>query len=171
MALLAVAVVFAMVVLPAPSAPAAMDYTFHLLIQTSNKNSSQVRAIAPGNSIGEAGGYWATTRFNSYGLDPTHYPVYMDSPAIACTPGCIIHVKSRVIHAYTLGDFFDVWGQPLGQNNTIGVPSKDTFQWELCVGAVGNNVSSSEWGGLVLQDQMRITLFFYDTTALGCAPS
>ena len=170
-ALLAVTVVYALVVLPAPSVPAAMNYTLQLLIQTSNKNSSQIRAIAPANSIGEAGGDWHTSQYSSYGVDSTHYPVYMDSPLTACTPVCTIHVKSAVVHAYTLGDFFNVWGQPLGQNNTIGVPAKGNFLWELCVGSVGNNVINNEWGGLVLQDQMRITLFFYDFTAIGCAPS
>jgi hypothetical protein len=166
-----VSVVFALTILPVPSTPAAMDFTFQLLIQMSNKDSSQIRAIAPANSIGEAGGFWATTQYNRNGVDPSHYPVYMDSPATACTPVCLIHVKSRVVHTYTLGDFFTIWGKPLGQNDTLGIPSNGTFQWQLCIGPPGGNQSSNEWGGLVLQSRMQITLFFYDTTALGCAPS
>ena len=30
------------------------------------------------------------------------------------TPDGIIHIESPVQRAFTLGDFFDVWGQPLG---------------------------------------------------------
>ena len=32
------------------------------------------------------------------------------------TPDGIIHVESPVQRTFTLGDFFDIWGQPLGPN-------------------------------------------------------
>jgi len=171
-ALIGVATTYALTVLPTPSVPAAMDYSFRLLIQVSDKSSSQVRAIAPGHSIGEAGGDWATTKYNNNSIDASHYPVYMDTPGTACTPVCLIHVKSRIVHAYTLGDFFSVWGQPLGENNTIGIPRNGSFAWQLCLGLANNAISSNAWSGLVLQSDMAVTLFFYDAAnGLGCAPS
>jgi len=173
-ALLAITVVLAVSVLPASQTPAAVDYTFQLLIQVTNKNSSnpQVRNIAPGNSIGEPGGYWATSQYNSYQPDSTHYPIYMDSPRISCNQGCLIHVKSRVAYNYTLGDFFNVWGQPVGQNDTISIKSSGSFAWQLCTVSSGTPTARTEWGGLLLAPDLKISLIFYDTAGgLGCAPS
>jgi hypothetical protein len=170
-ALLGVGVTYALFVLPSPASPAAMDFTFNLLVQFSNNNGSAVRALAPAHVIGEPGGYWATSQYNHYGIDTSHYPLYMDDPATACKPYCVIHVKSTVVHQYTLGDFFNVWGYPVSRNQTLTQKSYGNFAWELCIGQGGTASSNSEWGALVLSPQMDITLFFYDTTGLGCAPS
>ena len=170
-ALIGVTIVYALIVLPIPSTPAAEDFTFKMVIQEQNKNSSYVRAIIPDNTIGEVGGYWASSQYSKYGVDSTHYPIYMDSPLTACTPVCLIHVKSTVVHTYTLGDFFNVWGQPLGEDNTFRIARNGNFAWELCVGPPGGTVSSNAWGSLALQPQMEITLFYYNTTGLGCALS
>lgn len=157
---------------PQPTVPAAMDFTFNILLQVSNKNSSQVRAIAPGHPIGEAGGYWATSQYNNDSVDSSHYPVYMDIPSTACTPVCVIHVKSRVVHAFTLGDFFAVWGQPLGENNTIGVTRSNSFAWQMCIGPPNSATLSNQWGNYIVQSGDDLTLFYYDTsTGLGCAPA
>lgn len=174
-ALVGTAVVYGLTVAPA-SSPAAMDFSFQLLIEVTNKNvtNPQVRAIAPNNGIGIAGGYWASTLYNAYGVDQGHYPIYMDVPAIACASAvCTIHVKSKVVHQYLLGDFFSVWGQPIGQNDTIGFSRSGNFAWQMCLGSAGTAVSSDQWGGLVLQSQLPlITLDYYDTAnGLGCAPS
>jgi hypothetical protein len=150
---------------PIPSRPAAMDYTFQLLIQISNKNSTAQRAFAPGSPIGEAGGYWATTQYNSYGVDVTHYPIYMDAPGTVCTPVCTIHVKSTVVYNYTLGDLFNVWGQPLGENNTIGEPRQGSFVWQMCLGASQPSTESFAWGALPLSSGLAVTLNYYDTAA------
>lgn len=165
--------VFVLTVLPTASSPPAMDFTFKLLIQVANKNSTSVRAIAPGHTIGEAGGFWASTQYNNDSVDSSHYPIYMDDPAIACTPVCLIHVKSKIVHSFTLGDFFNVWGQPLGENNTIGVPRNGSFAWEMCLGPTPSTASiSNAWGSLGLQSNLDITLFFFDTVkGTGCAPS
>lgn len=139
-----------------------MDFTFQLLIQETNQTNA-ARAIAPKQTIGEPGGYWATTRFNAYGVNPQHYPIYMDDPLKVCTPVCTIHVKSTVVHNYTLGDLFAVWGQPLGQNNTIGEPSRSTFAWQMCVGTSQPGSVSNAWGALPLTPNIQITLNYYDT--------
>jgi hypothetical protein len=36
------------------------------------------------------------------------------------TPDGVIHVESPSFHAYTLGNFFDIWGQPLTKANVAG---------------------------------------------------
>jgi hypothetical protein len=174
-ALVGTAVVYGLTVAPA-SSPAAMDYTFQLLIEVTNKNvtNPMVRAIAPSNAIGIAGGSWASTQYNAYGVDQAHYPIYMDVPGIACAQAvCTIHVKSKVVHQYYLGDFFSVWGQTIGQNNTISITRSGNFAWQMCLGAAGNAVSSDLWGALPLRSQLLpITLDYYDTAnGLGCAPS
>jgi hypothetical protein len=174
-ALAGVAFVYALTVLPSPTYPAAMDYTFKLLIEVANKNSTAplVRAIAPGHAIGESGGYWASTQYNNDSVDSTHYPVYMDDPSIACTPTCLIHVKSRFVHQFTLGDFFNVWGYPLGENNTISVPRNGSFAWEMCIGPDPSSASiSTLWGAQPLQPNIDIKLYFFDTVnGTGCAAS
>ena len=172
-ALAGVLFVYALTVTPAASSPAAMDYTFKLLIDVTNKQSNQVRAIAPGGAIGEAGGSWMSTQYNNDSVDSSHYPVYMDSPSYACTPVCLIHVKSKIVHTYTLGDFFNVWGQPLSENNTIGITASSGFVWSMCLGPDPASASFSHlWGAQPLQSDLDITLYFYDPSGgLGCAPS
>jgi hypothetical protein len=172
-ALAGAAFVFTATIWPTASSPAAMDFTFKLLIDVTNKDGSLARGIAPGRAIGEPGGFWASTQYNNDSIDSSHYPIYMDAPATACTPVCLIHVKSRVVHQFTLGDFFNVWGQTLGENSTIGVPRNGSFAWEMCLGPDPSTASiSNAWGSLGLQSNMDITLFFFDTVkGTGCAPS
>jgi hypothetical protein len=164
-ALLSIGVVYVFYLSPVPDSPAAMDYTFQMLIQISNKESNSTRAIVPGHAIGEAGGYWASSQFDKYGVNPSHYPLYMDDPSTACKPVCTIHVKSTIVYNYTLGDFFNVWGQPLGQNNTIGQTRQGTFIWQLCLGASQPSTESTAWGALPLSSNLAIVLNYYDSAA------
>jgi hypothetical protein len=191
-ALIVTAAVLALAILPPPPpATPVMNYQDQIVIQMTNKNGSLLLAnIIPDYAryaIGEAGGYWATHTYDSYGVDPQHYPVYMDSPSVSCpivNEACLFHVKSKTQHQFTLGDFFDIWGQTVGQNNTLGITRvteqvelkngtyvNGTFAWQLCTGPVGSATPfTGPYGSLVLQDQMEITLIFYDTTnGVGCA--
>jgi hypothetical protein len=185
------AVVYVVLTLPAPTASSAMDFTFSLVIQESNNNGSSIAGIVPANAIGEAGGYWRTSQFNAYGVDVGHYPIYMDRPcaisnATAClasggcqaangtiVPPCTIHVKSTRVINYTLGDFFDVWGYPVGANNTLGVLSKNNFVWQLCIGANAANAKYSNlWRAQPLLADEAITLFYVNpsnSNTPGCA--
>jgi hypothetical protein len=175
-ALIGVAIVY---LVPPPSAPAAMNFEDQIVIQMTNNNGTLILPnIMPAYAtrpIGEVGGYWATMEFNSYEVDAQHYPLYMDTPSVACPSSCVIHVKSRVAYNYTLGDFFAVWGETLGENNTVGIPrttnSYGTFAWEMCTGPTGSATPFiGPYGSLVLQSQMDITLIFYNTTnGVGCA--
>lgn len=173
--LLALAVVTGVLLVdlfPAPPANAAMNFTFQLLVETTNKNGTLSQARAPARAVGESGGFWATNQYNVYGVDSGHYPLYMDPPSQLVCPGyCIIHVRSRVVYNYTLGDYFNVWGQPLGESNTIGITSYQGFVWEMCVGLGNGAAASSEWGSFVLRPNLDITLMYHNATGLGCAPS
>jgi hypothetical protein len=40
------------------------------------------------------------------------------------TPDGIIHVESPTFRTFTLGDFFDIWGQPLTRNDVAGAKLK-----------------------------------------------
>jgi len=170
LALALVAGVYVANYLPYATSPAAMDFTFQIVIEVSN--GTAVRAVAPNNAIGEPGGYWQTSQYNSYGIDAGHYPIYLDFPSSSNCPGfCTVHVKSRAVHSYTLQDYFNVWGQPLGRNDTIGLMHHDNVYWELCVGIPPDSYNPPEWGGLVLQPAMNITLLFHDYNNPGCTLS
>jgi hypothetical protein len=172
-AILGIGIVYTILTLPVPSAPAAMDFTFQLVIQVSNRNSTGIRGIVPNTSIGEAGGLWNTTRFNNYAVDSQHYPLYMDSPQFACpgnVPPCTIHVKSKTVYSYTLGDFFNVWGMLLGENDTMNIKSSGSFAWQLCIGSNPSTATlSNAWGSLVLQSNLQLVLFYADSSQAGCA--
>jgi hypothetical protein len=177
-ALVGTVVVYAMATLPIGSSPTKMDFTDQIIILMENDFGNQTRGIVPKLPVGEAGGYWYSNQYNGYGVDPQHYPLYMN-PALDCvsnvTTSCTIHVKSTIIHQYILGDFFNVWGQSLGQNNTVGVPrvtnTYGTFAWQMCIGPTGSGTPYFQpYGTLVLQPDMDITLIFYNTTnGIGCA--
>ena len=185
------AVVYVVLTLPTPSGSTAMDFTFSLVIQESNNNGSRIAGIVPANAIGEAGGFWRTSQFNAYGVDAGHYPIFMDRPcaisnATACitsggcqatngtiVPPCTIHVKSTKFINYTLGDFFDVWGYPVGANNTLGILAKNNFAWQMCIGANASaGKISTLWGAEPLTNNKAITLFYFNpsnTNTPGCA--
>jgi len=173
-ALVVVAGVYVVSILPATSS-VPVNFNDELLIEVQQGNSSNLLIVAPNRTIGEPGGLWATHQYDSYGV-AGHYPIYMDDPYYACPAkhACTIGVKSTVIHQYTLGDFMAVWGYPIvSRNNTLGRTSSGNYAWELCVGATASTAFINyQWGAMVLQPNMAITLEFYDTsTAYGCAAS
>jgi len=40
------------------------------------------------------------------------------------TPDGIVHVESPAVRTFTLGNFFDIWGQPLSATNIAGITVK-----------------------------------------------
>lgn len=187
------AVVFFVLESPPHASNAAVDFTFQFVIQESNNNGTSIAAIVPSHSIGEAGGYWASTQYNSYGVDSGHYPIYMDAPCAIVTasgclasggcraanntivPPCTVHVKSTKALNYTLGDFFNVWGYSLGANNTLNIPSKNNFIWQLCIGPNPQFARySTLWGAQPLSTNESITIFYVNPSnqnTPGCAAS
>jgi hypothetical protein len=171
-ALVLIAAVYAASVVPAPSSPAAMDFTVKLLVSITYNNGSRQAYWAPTRSVGEAGGIWETHQYDSYGVN-SHYPLYMDDPTAACPPqaACEFHVKSNVVHQYTLGDYLALLGYPtVNQNDTLGLKRSGNFAWQSCIGPTGHAVPNFQWGAMVLRKDMDITLLYYDTVnGFGCA--
>ncbi len=69
-----------------------------------------------------------------------------------------IHVESRVTRDYTLGEFFAVWGQPIGPTDTVELIPDAAHNLTMTV----DGVPSTAWGNLVLQDGQQIEIH-YDT--------
>lgn len=141
--------------------PAAMDYTLKISIQISNpKNTTQATFAGPQRAIGVPGGYWENHTFDAYGVGG-NYPVYVDSPPNPYPGYSPIHVKSRIAHNYTLGDLFSVWGQTLGQNNTLGVQAQGpNVDWTMCVGTTATNLRPGLWAAQPLVSGVDIILSY-----------
>ncbi len=162
---------------------AAEDYTLNISIQISalspDGTTAYLYTVYP-TGVGVSGGTWVSHQFDSYGLNG-HYPLYAEAP-----PGWnnsfqfyTIHVKSRVVVDYTLIDFFNVWGEPLGQNNTLHytVPSSspnygNDWYWDMCVRPPGGAVNSAVrvpfggWANQPLDPGILIILIYSNH---GCA--
>jgi hypothetical protein len=175
-ALVAIAAIYIADVYPSSTVSVAMNFTDQLLIEVQYKNNvQQYYVISPNRTIGEPGGFWQTHQFDSYGIS-NYYPLYMDDPTFSCPQqhACTFHVKSNVLHQYTLGDYLAVWGYPVvGQNDTLGIKSSGNFEWELCIGPSPSQANSSNlWGALVLEPNTAYTLEYYDVVnGFGCAPT
>lgn len=150
----------------AESKPAVIDYTVQMSIQVENNNSSALRFFVP-PPIGVAGGAWATHVFDKYGVKG-NYPVYQDSPPLNYPGYSIIHVRSNIDYNYTLGDFFAVWGYPIGPSQTLNLVSHppDKATWSMCVGSSQNSLRPGHWGAELLRSDTPIILIYGKT---GCA--
>jgi hypothetical protein len=145
-----------------------MNYSVQISIQYASRNSTGGRVIqyvAP-RGAGEAGLAWNSHTYDSNGIE-CRYPLYMDAPNQNLPyPGYSqIHVVSSIYHNYTLGDFFDVWGMTLGQNDTINVKAANGNQWSMCVGPSQNAQRPGLWGKEPLVNYNSITLLFDN---IGC---
>ena len=131
-----------------------------------------VSAIGPVSGIGMPGGVLASTRYLQDGANGL-YPLYTNDRS------GLIHVESRVVRSYTLGDFFEVWGQPLGPTQTLTLKQNGTSQgalfikdffWDMCLvnpgASLGSEYVSFEWGSHVLRDGEIIDLVY---SPVGCA--
>lgn len=145
---------------------AVLDYTVQISIQVENNNSSQIRFIVP-PIIGKAGGAWASHALDLYGVDG-NYPVYTDTPPANYPGYSLIHVRSNTVHNFTLGDFFGVWGYPLGPNQTLSLPSHppDGAIWFMCVGPSSNSLRPGYWGSETLTSDNPIILIYGKTGCL-----
>ncbi len=164
---------------PLPTVTAAQDFTLtisiQLIAQSSSGNTTTQFLVPP--AVGVPGGAWSTHRYDGDGLNQ-RYPVYLVAPNSTGTYSgySIIHVRSRVLRSYTLGDFFTVWGQPFGRNNTLGItsppqPSLTKFGpdwfWSLCIGTPPSVVSIPplSWTNETLVRGEVVNLIFSNT---GC---
>ncbi len=121
------------------------------------------------SDIGAPGGIWKTHQYDSYGV-AQRYPVYFLTQDVPQSyPGYFtVHVKSSVTRLYTLGDFFAVWGQPLGQNNTVSLTSppsssyhefRSSWVWSMCV-LTSSSPRHGGWGNEALVKDMQVELLY-----------
>ncbi len=152
----------------------AVQFQTNLQITIVNQDLTS-HNVLPTVTIGVPGGIMSTTHYLLDGLNG-NYPLY--SSNINDHGGTIvIHVQSRVARNYTLGDFFAVWGEPLGRNRTLTYSSNATvpappgtagqqYFWDMCIITNGIRVPSLDWGNHALKDGETIDLLF---SSLGCA--
>jgi hypothetical protein len=110
----------------------------------------------PGN-IGIQGGAYADHSLDHW-LDTREGAQGTLSPVHTHDTSGTIHVEASVTRGFTLGEFFSVWGQPLGPSQTWNMPADQNHQLRLTV----DGVASGAWGNLVLRDGQHIVIA-YDT--------
>ena len=181
--ILIVALLSYVVLVPPPSrASAVLNYTVNISIAYSDNSTGtpRIRYIPPRIAIGVPGGIWLNHTFDSYGVG-SNYPVFSLQPPSTNYPGYIqIYVRSTVDRVYTLGDFFAIWGEPIGMKNTLGLttpPSSavmstfsvgSTWFWDMCVGPNPNSLHEGSWGAETLAPGKNIVLLY---SYLGCVSS
>ncbi len=146
-----------------------MDFQVALSIQVVNNFGNQTRFIVT-PAIGIPGGIWATSIYNAYGTNG-RYPLCSDAPVPGTNyPGYnTIRVRSTSALNYTLRDFFNVWGQPLGKNPTDQTLSsyvlpKAGYTWEMCIGnpTTPSNLVLGNWTYEPLVSGRFITLVYFN---------
>lgn len=157
---------------PAAQTP-AMDFNVSLSIQVQNFQGNESKFIlSPG--VGIPGGIWASHALDKYGTDGRS-PVCTDRPNTSGTYRGydVIHVRSTVNRNYTLGDYFAVWGQPIGPNATLNqnyVLQEKGYQWQICIGNPTDttNIKPGHWGNETLVSGKFITLMYFPMNGNGC---
>jgi len=157
-------------ILPPPS-DVAMSFDVSVEIQVAVNSTASQLVAPPLVGIPPAlGGTWRVHTYDLYGVSG-NYPLYTDSGPN--TNGfSTIHVKSRARLNYTLGDFFNVWGEPLGSVNTINVQADGTSTiWSMCVGITGGPPGAlGHWSSELLEPKKEIIMVYYYTGGVqsGC---
>lgn len=71
----------------------------------------------------------------------------------------VIHIEAKINRAYALGEFFAIWGQPIGPTKVWLFSADTTHSLRMAV----NGNASAAWGDLVLADGQVIEIH-YDRT-------
>jgi hypothetical protein len=163
----AVLVAAVFVLAASPSRTIAVNFSSNLVIEVHEpSNETQVRCVYPSNDVGIQGGYWQTHVYDTYGVD-SHYPVYSYNPSVlSCPTAFRISTVSNVNRNYTLGDFFNVWGQRLGPDNTLNLVPSGGMLWVMCVGPSVSTLRPGNWGQELLVDNATMILAY--TRVSGC---
>ncbi len=158
-----------------PSQVPATDFTVSLSVQVQNLEGNASRFLIP-PGIGYRGGIWVSHDLDKYGIDGRS-PLCTDPPSNSgqYQGYNLIHVRSNVNRTFTLGDFFNIWGEPLGPNGTFNpsyvLPEKN-FQWEICIGNPNpnntSNIKPGHWGNETMAADKFITLMYFPSNANGC---
>ena len=123
--------------------------------------------VSPAPHIGEPGGYMYTQQYIADGVGG-NYPLHTVD-----TSG-VVYIDSKVVRDYTLGDFFAVWGEPLGVNNTLGFKAnysstlRSPYVWSMCIrtssGGTAVDIPEPAWGAHVIRDKEVIDLVYSQLT-------
>lgn len=145
----------------------AVNFTSYLVIEVhSTTNETLVRCVYPPADVGVPGGYWFNHTYDRDGLD-NNYPVYAYVPSnVSCPTALPINVKSTVARNYTMLDFFSMWHEPIGPNNTIGIQSSVDMFWVMCKGPSVQTLQPANWGQEVLAENQTYILTY--TRTAGC---
>ncbi len=173
---IALALFLAVYYVATASPQAAEDFTVPVAIQLEQTygGAPYISPVLPVD-VGVRGGIWATHQYDAYGING-HYPVFAQEAPGGNLSYAIIHIRSTVAITYTLRDFFNIWGQPLSQNNTLGYtvppPSSSSiygvdWYWDLCVQPPGGRVAEGNWTYQALVPGEGIVLKYSNT---GCLP-
>ncbi len=160
--LLALALLISVYYVTTVSPQAKEDFMVPIAIQLSQLSPygtcCQLQNVLP-LSVGIRGGVWNSHQYDSEGLNG-HYPLYYEAAPKGNKNYSYIHVRSTVDRTYTLLDFFNLWGYPLGPNNTLGytVPplaSQSSLYgpewiWDMCVQFNGGPLNGGSWGNQTL---------------------
>ena len=174
--LLALALLFTVYYVATASSQAKEDFTIPIAIQVSQlfQGNAYVSNVLPVN-VGVRGGIWAYHQYDSEGVNG-HYPVFAQEGPNGNTSYALIHIRSTVERTYTLQDFFNVWGYPLGPTNTLGytVPPPSSaakytsdWYWDMCVQFNGGRIHEGTWGNQTLVPGEGIVLRYSN---YGCLP-
>lgn len=168
---LALALLFGIYYIATVSPSPAEDFTIPIAIQLVQLyyGSAYLSNVLP-KYVGASGGLWYTHQYDSYGLNG-HYPVFAQEAPSGSLNYSIIHVRSRVIWNYTLQDFFNVWGEPIGIKNTLGYTTPPAasqnsttvrygsdWYWDMCVRYNGGGWVGGLWGNQTLVPGLQIVL-------------
>ena len=171
--LLALALLFTVYYIATASPTARVDFTVPVTIQLVRLDGNY-QPVLP-KLVGVRGGIWNYHQYDSDGVNG-HYPVFASEGTNGNTSYSFIHVRSTVNRTYTLQDFFNVWGAPLGPKNTLGYtappPASDTsytsdWYWDMCVQLNGGRIHEGIWGNQTLVPGLGIVLRYSNS---GCLP-
>src|SRR5207244_10972782 len=123
---------------------------------------TSVTRCVPLSSLGMCGatpvGYWVNHTYHRDGAKGV-YPLFSPNPATVYPTGVYpayttAYVNSVTNRTYYLSDYFAVWGEPIGKNNTVGYTSPpqssaypSSWTWWMCVAPTQSSLGSGLWGG------------------------
>ena len=174
--LLALAILLGVYYVATVSPQPKEDFTVPISIQLVQliQGGHYISYIPPVN-VGVRGGFWFTHQYDGEGING-HYPVYGQESPGGNSSYSLIHVRSTVSRTYTLLDFFNVWGKPLGPNDTLTFtvppPASDTrftnqWFWDLCIRIGSGGIIPGSWTNQSLVPGEGIVLRYSDD---GCRP-
>lgn len=142
---------------PPPGGPVISNVPMHIHPHLALFRDTQAATLP--EDIGRNPARWVDHTLDIY-LDPSQGSQGSLSPLHTHDNTGDIHVESSVTRAFTLGEFFAVWGQPVGPLRTVDLVPDSTHNLTLTV----DGVASQAWGNLVLHEGQQIEVH-YDTLA------